>query len=148
MNVCSIYSSQSVSQSVSVPSVISLHRLLSAECTGFVVAWKALQLTFHFEVIVCHVSLCSGLVCYSLNMLDVVLFCEPNVCFCVKCSFLRFLQEFLTYFKFVEITADLPFGAGQLSLETLSKIHHFLSFSVYFLLLSSVLTSILLVFIQ
>lgn len=81
-------------------------------------------------------------------MLDVVLFCEPNVCFCVKCSFLRFLQEFLTYFKFVEITADLPFGAGQLSLETLSKIHHFLSFSVYFLLLSSVLTSILLVFIQ
>lgn len=81
-------------------------------------------------------------------MLDVVLFCEPNVCFCVKCSFLRFLQEFLTYFKFVEITADLPFGAGQLSLEALSKIHHFLSFSVYFLLLSSVITSILLVFIQ
>lgn len=81
-------------------------------------------------------------------MLDAVLFCEPNVCFCVKCSLLRFLQESLTSFKFAEITADLPFGAGRLTLETLSKIHHFFSFSVYFLLLSSVIINILLVFIH
>lgn len=60
------------------------------------------------------------LICYSLNMLVVVLLYDPKTCVSVSDG-LSFLQEFLT-FKSVEITADLPLW---LTLETLSKIHHF-----------------------